>query len=121
MNKFKQETVITTIFILVLLALLNPFDLFMPTELVYMILAAILVVFGVYISFVIKEDPKDERERLHRYISNRAAYVFGSATLVIAVVYQGISSYEVDPWLLIVLGSMVVSKIFSLHHSSKHK
>ena len=121
MNKFLQEIVITGIFILVLLLLLNPFGFFMPTELTYIILGGIAVVFAVYVSFVLKEEPQDEREQLHRFIANRSAYIYGSGALVIGMFYQALTDGVIDSWLLIVLGVMVVAKIASLYHSERHR
>ncbi len=121
MQKETQQLVITFIFLAVLILLLNPFDFFMPTELTYIILGAILVLFGVYMSFVLQENPQDEREQLHRFLANRTAYLWGSVVLVVGIVYQSVSQGEIDAWLLIVLGVMALSKVASLYHSSRHK
>ena len=121
MNKIKQQLIITALFIVVIVLLLNPFGFFMPTELMYIMLGGVLVLFGVYMSFVLSENPKDEREQLHRYIANRSAYVWGSVALVVGIIYQGISEGQIDGWLLIVLGVMVVSKVASLYYSDKYK
>ena len=121
MNKIEQQLIITALFVVVLTLLLNPFGFFMPNELMYIMLGAVLVLFGVYMSFVLSENPKDEREQLHRYIANRSAYVWGSVALVVGIIYQGISDGQIDNWLLIVLGVMVISKVASLYYSDKHK
>ena|GEM_PF-671548 len=121
MKKTTQQLIITAIFVLVLLLLLNPFGFFMPTELMYIMLGGVLVLFGVYMSFVLKESPKDEREQLHRFIANRSAYVWGSVVLVVGIVYQGIADGHIDSWLLIVLGVMVVSKVLSLSRSQEDR
>ena len=121
MNNFKQEIAVTVIFLLVLLVLLNPLGLYMPTELIYIILGSILVLFGVYASLILKESPQDEREELHLYIANRFAYIYGSLALVVGIIYQGITDAHIDPWLLLVLAVLVVSKMLSLLHSAKMK
>jgi len=121
MSKSTQEKIITGIFILILLFLLNPFGLFMPTELLYIMLGGVLVLFAIYVSFVLHEKPQDEREQLHRFIANRAAYLSGSTALVIAITYQGLTLAHIDSWLLIVLGVMVLAKVLSLYHSERNR
>ena len=116
-----QETIVTCIFILILILLLNPFHFWMPEKLVYIMLGGTLVLFGVYVSFVVQEKPQDERESLHRFIANRSAYLLGSAILVIAIVYQGFAAAAIDPWLLIVLGVMVITKMISLIRSERKR
>ena len=120
MNRAFQELIITGIFILVLILLLNPFGFFMPTELVYIMLGGVAILFAAYASFVLRETPRDEREQLHRFIANRSAYLWGSATIVVAIIYQGLTEGAIDPWLLIVLGVMVVAKVVSLYQSDRN-
>ena len=120
-NSLAQEILITAVFVVVLLLLLNPFGFFMPDRLVYIMLAGVVVLFSLYVSFVAKESPKDEREQLHRFIANRASSLLGTGILVFGIVYQGLTMSHIDPWLLIVLGAMVIVKVYSLYHSDKHK
>ena len=115
-----QETIVTSLFILVLLLLLNPFDLLMAPYLVYIMLGGILVIFGLYV-FIIREHPQDEREELHHYIANRQAYLIGSAALVLAIIVEGLTKPHIDPWLLIVLGTMIVVKMGSLVYNRSHR
>ena len=119
-NPYSQEIFVTIIFGLVLILLLNPFEFFMPDRLVYIMLGSVVVLFGLYVSFIAKESPKDERERLHRFVANRFAYLLGTGTLVIGIVFQGLTESNIDPWLLLVLGVMVVAKIVSLIKSEKN-
>lgn len=120
-NPYTQEIFVAIIFGIILLLLLNPLGLFMPDRLVYIMLGGIVVLFGLYVSFIMKESPQDERERLHRFVANRFAYLLGTGVLVVGIVYQGLTEIHIDPWLLIVLGVMVVGKISSLIHSEKNK
>lgn len=120
-NPYRQEIFITAIFVFILLLLLNPFGFFMPEQLVYIMLAGIVVLFALYLTLLVKESPKDERERLHRFLANRTGYLLGAGVLVIGAVYQGFVESHIDPWLLLALGVMAVGKIASLLHSEKHK
>lgn len=116
---YSAEKFVTLVFVVILILLLNPFGFFMPDMLTKIILAGTVVLFALYVYFILKESPQDEREQLHRFMANRSAYLFGSAILVLGIVYQG-SMGHLDPWLLLVLGTMVIAKILSLIHSEKN-
>ena len=120
-HPYAQEIFVTVIFGIILLLLLNPFGFFMPERLLYIMLGGIVVLFGLYVTFIAKESPKDEREHLHRFVANRFGYLLGTGTLVLGIVYQGLTLSHIDPWLLIVLGVMVIAKTVSLIHSGKHR
>lgn len=116
-----QELFVAGVFTLVLVLMLNPFGFFMPDKLVSIMLGGILVLFGLYATFVLKESPQDEREHLHRFLANRLAYLLGTTALVLGIVWQGITLRHVDPWLLVVLGTMVIAKVASLFYSDKNR
>lgn len=121
MRERVQEIIITLVFVAVLILLLNPFGFWMPTELTYIMLGGVLVLFFLYVGLTIKERPQDEREQLHRFFANRAAAFYGSIVLVAGIIYQGLSGYEIDPWLGSALGIMVIAKLLSLLYSDKHR
>lgn len=62
-----------------------------------------------YSALIFRENPADERENELSLIAGKYAYVVGSTVLSIGIVVQTIA-HDIDPWLLIVLASMVVSK-----------
>ena len=121
MTKLQQELTIGVIFILVLLLLLNPFGLFMPDRLVYIMLIGIVVLFGVHAWFIATSKPSDEREQLHNFIANRSAYLAGTAVLIVGAVYEGVTSYEINTWILLALGVMLIIKLSSLLYSDKNR
>lgn len=115
-----KEIIITLLFVLALLTLLNPFDLLMSPYLVYIMLGGVLIIFSLYV-FIIREHPQDEREELHHYIANRQAYLIGSGALVLAILFEGFLEPHIDPWLLIALGVMVVVKMASLAYNRNNR
>lgn len=105
-----QETIISVVFIVLLFLFLNPFGFWMPGMLLYMMIAGLVVSFALFASFIWKEQARDEREQLHKMIAGRVGYLSGIAVLVLGVVVESITSH-VDPWLIAVLGAMIVGKI----------
>ena len=105
-----QETVISVVFIVLLFLFLNPFDFWMPGMLLYMMIGGLVVSFALFASFIWKEQAQDEREQLHKMIAGRVGYLAGVAVLVSGVVVESIMSH-VDPWLIAVLGAMIIGKI----------
>jgi len=115
-NSIIAEIIVSVILILLLLFLLNPFDLGMPQPVQITMMIGLGVLFIAFVVFVWKEKVADERERLHRHISARAAYLAGTAVLVIGVIVQS-ASHILDPWLVIALAAMILGKIIGLIYS----
>lgn len=105
-----KEIIITACIILISIFLLNPFHFWMPNMLVICMLAIVLVLFGILASFILREKVFDERDGLHRTLAGRNAFLAGSAVLMLGIVIQGYN-HRVDPWLVLVLITMVVAKI----------
>lgn len=62
---------------------------------------------------VLQEGRGDERERLHRALASRSAFVLGLATLSVAVTVQTFS-HDIDPWIVAALGAMTLGKILGM-------
>lgn len=95
---------------------LNPFHILMPTALAMLILAGLFILFGVFTVFVVQERSVDERDEQHRSFAGRAAFLTGSALLMIGVVVEDLA-HSLDPWLVIVLMGMITAKIVSRLYS----
>jgi len=104
------EKVVALALIVIAILLLNPFHFWMPDMMVMGMLAGALVLFGVFASFILREDSLDERDELHRTLAGRNAFLAGSGVLIMGIVVQGYS-HTVDPWLVVALIAMVVVKI----------
>jgi len=74
-------------------------------------LAGIVVIFAIIAGFILKENTRDEREEVHKMKAGRIGYMTGAAVLVIAIVVQGVYEMAVEPWIVIALFAMIVSRI----------
>ncbi len=115
-NDFLQEIIVSLVFIVLLVLLLNPFNFWMPTNMLMVMLVGLIIVFTLFASFVWRENAKDERELLHRMFAGRVAYLVGTGTLVLAIIIQCFL-HQLDPWLVLVLVLMVLAKIVGIMYS----
>lgn len=119
-NSFLQEIIVSLILIVLLILFLNPFGFWMPTILLMMMVLGLAVVFSVFASFIWRENARDEREGLHKMMAGRFAFLAGTATLVIAIIVQSFR-HELDFWLVLTLGVMILAKIIGLMYGrTKH-
>ena len=112
-NNFLQEILVSVALVVLLVFMLNPFDFWMPSTLLMMLIAVFVAIFGSLVSFIWRENSKDEREILHKSIAGRAAFLAGASVLVVGIVVQSFS-HTLDPWLAIALGVMILAKIAGL-------
>ena len=73
-------------------------------------LVAMLVFFGVFASFILREKVIDERDGVHRTLAGRNAFLVGSLIVVAGILVQGYA-HTVDPWLIVALVGMIIVKI----------
>jgi hypothetical protein len=79
-----------------------------------------LVLYVIAISLVGEGKPVDERENLHRYLSNRAALIAGTIVFSVGILYQ-LFTHHLDYWLLIGLITINLTKIISLMYLNYKK
>lgn len=113
MKHFLGELIAALTFLALLFALFNPWNIFMPTSLQMIILAALVVLFGTFANFIWRENGGDERERLHRMFSDRLAFLTGSGILLVCVIV-GEFYGQLNPWILLTLAAMIVAKVAGL-------
>lgn len=106
--------------LLALLALLSDFTPLMPPLAGMMTLLAVTVLMCVFAGFVMQENGGDERELVHRMSAGRIAYLSGIGALTIALVVEGFA-HAIDPWILITLGIMVISKVTARLYFDKYR
>ncbi len=119
-NNNAYEFIISAVLIVLLIAFLNPFDIFMPTSLVMMMEALMIIIFGIFASLIWRERAADEREGLHRMIAGRIGFLAGAGVLVVGILVQTLS-HSVDPWLVIALTAMILAKIIALIYTKNNK
>ena len=101
-------------------ALVNPFEIWMPDS-VHMLVLALLVVAAAAIgAFVLRERSLDERDVAHRAFAGRAAFLAGCIVLLVAIVIQTLR-HMLDPWLVCALITMVIIKIGSRLWSDRYQ
>lgn len=120
MNKLKEnkEVILAVILLILLLGVIDPMHLFMPNMLEMLILIILVVVFTIFASFVWREHKGDEREVLHRMLAGRLAFLSGMAVLLLGIVIQSLQ-HNLDQWLVITLGIMILAKIFGLVYGQR--
>jgi hypothetical protein len=114
-----QEIIITLALIVIAVLLLNPFDFWMPDMVVICMLAITLGLFGIFASFILRENMIDERDSQHRTLAGRNAFLAGAGVLTLGIVIQGYT-HAVDPWLVLALIIMIVVKIATRIWSDKN-
>lgn len=115
-----KETIVTLALIAIAILLLNPFHFWMPDMMVMSMLAGALVLFGIFASFIFREKSIDERDKQHRTLAGRNAFLAGSGILMLGIVMQGYT-HSVDPWLVIALIAMVGVKMSTRAWSDKNR
>ena len=110
------ETLTTIAIFIIAIIFLNPGHLTMPDTVNSLLILGFIVAFLTFAAFVLKEKSKDEREELHILKAGRISYLSGVGILVIGIILQALK-HEVDPWLVIAICVMVLSKIFSRIYS----
>lgn len=100
------------VFVLValLIILINPFDIFMPTMMQMLVVALAALLFALFAGFIWKEKAEDEREELHRFLAARFAYLGGAGILMLAVLVQSFA-HDLDRWVIGALIGMLVAKV----------
>jgi len=107
------EIIISIIFLAFVVFFLNPFMLWMPSTVIYMLVGGLIFVFVIFAGLVWREKGRDEREKLHKMIAGRIGYLVGVGVLVVGIAVQTITSHP-DPWLVSALAAMVIAKLFGL-------
>lgn len=104
-----KELIASVVLVVFLVLVADPFDVWMPMPVHFMVLGIALAAFAAVAAFVLREGTGDERDSTHRMQAGRAAFLVGSGALVLAITVQSFS-HSVDPWLAVALVAMLVTK-----------
>ncbi len=118
-SRSSAQTIVSVILIALLLLIWNPWSFWMPTMMLVSVLIALLIAFSLFASFILQEKVADEREGSHRMLAGRAAFLTGSAVLMIGIFVQAFS-HAVDIWLVVALVVMIITKIGSRIYSDRN-
>lgn len=120
MSKEIKSIIVAALIIPTLILVINPGGLWMP-DMVQMTLAVVfLILFSVFAVFVMGERTNDEREQLHKLLAGHTAFLIGSALLAIAVLVQAMN-HDIDPWLVVALGGMILTKLIGMIWAHRKK
>lgn len=112
-NSFIGELVVGLVLVVLLILLINPFPMYMPSGLEMGLLAGAVVAFAVFGALVWREKVADEREAAHRALAGRIGFLVGALVLTIGVLLQSLA-HSLDPWLVLGLGAMILGKLAGL-------
>ena len=104
------ESIIALVLAVLLVFLVNPLDLFMPSMMQMLVVALAGLLFLLFAGFVWQEQAADEREELHRFLAARFAYLVGTGLLMLAVLIQSFA-HMLDPWIIAALIGMLIAKV----------
>jgi hypothetical protein len=113
-----KESLVSIALITLLVLIVNPIHLWMPSMLVEMLLVLALVAFGSFAVFVLREHPTDEREGQNRMFAGRTAFLAGAIVLMLGIIIQSLRD-ALDVWLVYALVAMIIAKIFMYKYSDK--
>lgn len=115
-NDDLKELMVGAVLIVLLVFHLNPLGFYMPSPAAMLLLGSIVVLVLIFLSFIWREKPQDERESLHRLLASRTAFLVGAGILLLGITIQGLQ-HRLDPWLVIALGGMVIAKLATRAYS----
>jgi hypothetical protein len=98
------------VFCVLALLLINPMHFWMPTMSHMTVLGLAAIALAAFIVFVLRESAQDERDDTHRAMAGRAAFLAGSAVLILGIIVQN-ASHQIDTWLVATLIAMVLAKV----------
>lgn len=116
--KNNSEIILALLFVALLFFCLNPFGWYMLNMWQMLILVALVIVFAIFTVFVWREGKGDERDVMHRMLAGRYAFLLGTVTLLLGIILQSLQ-HDLDHWLVITLGVMVLAKVFGLLYSQR--
>lgn len=82
----------------------------MPNALQMALFVTAFVLVAIFLVFLWREKPEDERELVNQNVASRAAYVVGSLVLMVSLVVQGFQ-HNVDPTIPLSLLVMIATKL----------
>lgn len=112
MKKYKQLLDVILLIGLAIITMLAiaPKKFVMPTSFQMLILAAVLGLLAMFLVFLWREQPVDEREMQNQALASRWAYIAGSLVLIVALIMQSLH-HDLDPIIPVALLSMIATKI----------
>ena len=102
------EITVTSILIVLVALLWNPY--WMPMGMLMVALLVFVLLVGGFAVFIWREKGGDERDVLIRQVTSRIAYLIVTLVLTIGIVYQMVTIHSVDRWLFSAFVVAVIAK-----------
>lgn len=113
---FAQEIIVSLIFVILIVFLLNPFHAWMSPSVLMAGNAILFIVFVLFAGLIWREKGRDERETVHIMRAGRFAFISGVAILTIGIIVTSIQ-HQPNMWIALSLGIMILAKITGLVYS----
>lgn len=120
LKSFLFDAIFLVLLVFLTIFLVAPVDMTMPNTMHYGLLGVFSVLIVLFLTFVWRQSPKDEREAEHVRVSGRLAYLLGAAVLALGLVVESVQ-HRPDPWIPLALTVMMGSRIIILAYYSVFK
>jgi peptidoglycan/LPS O-acetylase OafA/YrhL len=111
-KQYVTEIVTAVLLMVLLIAFLHPSGLLMPKSLEMILLVLFILASLIFLALIWKEHPIDERDRAHQLSAGRFSFFAGSIGLTFGITVQALN-HNIDPWLVIGLGAMILTKVIA--------
>jgi cobalamin synthase len=91
----------------------------MPNAIQMILMVTVIGLIAMFLVFVWRENPDDEREAHNQALASRVAYIVGASVLIIALLIQGIQ-HNLDPAIPIALLLMLGTKLILQRYLDNH-
>lgn len=118
-NNLVIESFVGLALVGLLVLLINPMHFWMPDMAHETAVVGLIIVFGLYSAFVMREKARDERDVLHRMLAARAAFFVGTFLMTIGI-FVGAQKDAIDLWLVAALVGMILTKIATRFYSDRN-
>ena len=117
---FFVETILLAVLSLLLILLIDPFNLMMKLMMSGVVVVALIILYITKFIVIWRENPQDERDLAHRFRSSWISYYSVSMLLFIGVLTESLTG-DIDTWLIISLIGLFVSKLASMIYLEIYK
>lgn len=118
-NKHFIEIVLAILVIVLVMLFVNPMGYLMPYMLWWGCLIGSVIAFVTFVVFVWQEKASDEREVYNRMFAGRVGFLAGATTILLGIITQSVMGRDVDMWLPVSFGVMILSKLFAAIYSEE--
>jgi hypothetical protein len=113
MKDIIEEIVISLVIMTTLFFVVNPLDIFMPSDIQMIFVAIFGVALITFLVFLTRIKTIDERDEYHQSIAGKYSYLFSVLVASIIFIWQALT-YQLDYTIVLLLLAMIFSNSFIL-------